>query len=1166
MKLKFKKQDYQTEAVNAVVDCFAGQPKQEGIRYKVDPGVRKKKNERQQELAVDDAQAGFKNHELQLNVQQMLENIRTVQHRQNLPQSNAVVKTKASSINLDVEMETGTGKTYCYIKTMFELNKRYGWSKFIVVVPSIAIREGVAKSFEITAEHFMEEYGKQARPFIYDSKQLHKVESFSSDGGINVMIINSQAFNTRGKDARRIYEELDDFQSRRPIDVIKANHPILILDEPQKLEGKKTAESLAEFNPLAILRYSATHKTEHNKIHRLDALDAYNQKLVKKISVHGISVRGLSGTNAYLHFSGIQISTSKPPLARIEFEVNRKSGIKKELRQFGKGDNLYELSGNLDEYKGFVVSDIDANTDTVHFTNGVILEVGDTAGDVNEATLRRLQIREAVRAHLEKEQNLFYQGIKVLTLFFIDEVAKYRKYEEGEELAGEYAQMFEDEYNLALNDWLQLENSPYQQYLKEIKAEKTHNGYFSIDKKSKHLVDPKVKGKGAEVQADDVDAYDLILKDKERLLSHREPIRFIFSHSALSEGWDNPNVFVICTLKHSDSSIRKRQEVGRGLRLCVNQHGDRIDSGPSVHQTNVLTVVASESYKEFTAGLQKEIGESLSARPQKAEPNYFMGKVLITPEGEIQVTEQMAKQIYRYLLKNDYVDDNDAITSTYHVAKENDTVERLPEELEKYAPQVFKLIDSVFNPAELNDLCQNGRRAKPNPLNKGNLERKEFQTLWGRINQKAAYTVHFDSDELVKKCISALERELKVTRLTYTVERGEQDGQITFDGVKSGDSFKIKENRTQTVSISAHSAVKYDLIGKLSEDTQLTRATVATILKRVNKAVFSMYRTNPEDFIRKVGTIINEQKATMVVEHLTYDPVEDRHELDEIFTVNKHPDFSRAVKADKHVYDYVFWDSANEKNFVEQLDKSAEVVVYSKLPKGFYIPTPVGTYNPDWAVAFKEGAVKHVYFVAETKGSMSTMELRKIEECKIECARRFFKGITSDRIKYDVVDSYSKLMEIVSADSPLLSSHTSVESVEFGADVYAYRILPQLIRESGGSMPIKQAVLAYALLADADLRSQLNVGTHQKWEQRFDQEVAIGQFRAALERLVKQEYIRWKGDALNGQLELDEWAKDETEALIIEDAKVALAMARQLPEPLQQASTVIKQILEALAA
>ena len=636
MKLKFKKQPFQTDAVNAVVDCFAGQPKTEGVNYRIDPGktVLTSKID-QTQPGFDYAQSGFKNRELVLTKDQLLANMQVVQQRQDLPQSTTLVSTKVCAVNLDVEMETGTGKTYCYIKTMLELNRRYGWSKFIVVVPSIAIREGVYKSFEITAEHFMEEYNKRARFFIYNSKQLHHLEQFSSDGGINVMIINVQAFNATGKDARRIYEELDDFQSRKPIDVIAGNHPIMIIDEPQKVEGVKTVESLAKFKPLAMLRYSATHKTEHNKIHRLDALDAYNQKLVKKIAVRGITVRGLTGTNAYLYLESIQIS-SGPPVARIEFEFKQQTGIKRMVRKFGKNDNLFDLSEGLSQYRGFVIADIDAVNDTVTFTNGEVLEAGEATGDVNEATLRRIQIREAVKAHLEKEQALFPLGIKVLSLFFIDEVAKYRRYDDGVEQPGEYAKMFEEEYHDALNDIPLLQDKPYRKYLNAIKAEKTHNGYFSIDKKSNRLVDPIVGARSTE--ADDVDAYDLILKDKERLLSLDEPVRFIFSHSALSEGWDNPNVFVICTLKHSDSNIRKRQEVGRGLRLCVNQAGDRIDSGANVHDINLLTVVASESYKDFTAGLQREISESLSTRPRKADEAYFTGKILKTPEGDVNVT------------------------------------------------------------------------------------------------------------------------------------------------------------------------------------------------------------------------------------------------------------------------------------------------------------------------------------------------------------------------------------------------------------------------------------------------------------------------------------------------------------------------------------------------
>lgn len=1015
MKLKFKNDlSFQTEAVNAVADCFAGQPKSEGVSYRLDPGVKPEKvGSVQPKLypapAADLAQSGFKNRDLVLTGQQILDNIHSVQQRHNLPQSVALVASKACKVNLDIEMETGTGKTYCYIKTMFELNRRYGWSKFIVVVPSVAIREGVNKSFEITADDFLKEFGKRIRPFIYNSKQLHHLEQFSSDGGINVMIINVQAFNARGKDARRIYEELDDFQSRRPIDVIKGNHPIMILDEPQKLEGAKTAEALKEFGPLAILRYSATHKTEHNKIYRLDALDAYTQKLVKKIAVRGITVRGLTGTNAYLYLESIDISPSAPPVARIEFEVKQQTGIVRKSRKFGKGDNLFDLSGGLAQYKDFVISDIDANQDTVTFINGEMLTAGEATGDVNEITLRRIQIREAVKAHLEKEQALFSQGIKVLSLFFIDEVAKYRRYVEGGELPGEYAQMFEEEYKNAINDLPLLVDVPYRKYLDGIKVEKTHNGYFSIDKKSNRLVDPTVGARSTE--ADDVDAYDLILKDKERLLSLEEPVRFIFSHSALSEGWDNPNVFVICTLKHSDSSIRKRQEVGRGLRLCVNQAGDRMDGGDNIHTINQLTVVASESYKTFVGDLQKEISESLSARPRKADEAYFTGKVFKTEKGDVAVTEQMAKQIYRYLLKNDYTDDKDAITSIYHEAKKAETLAPLPPELAPYSAQIIQLIDSVFSDAALPTI-DDGRKTKANPLN-ANLEKAEFKALWEKINRKAAYAVHFETAELITKCVATLDKELVVTKLRYTIERGEQSDSISYDDMVSGQGFTMKENESDSLNYSIHSVVKYDLIGKLAEDTQLTRKTIAEILKRIKPTVFAQYRVNPEDFMLKVARTINEQKATAVVEHLSYDPVEDCHRLNEIFTVDKQQDFSRAVKTNRHVYDYVFTDSKIERAFVTELDKSAEVVVYAKLPRGFFIPTPVGNYNPDWAIAFKEGKVKHIYFVAETKGSMSTLELKEIEKCKIQCARKFFARITSEQVKYDVVDSYAKLMDLV---------------------------------------------------------------------------------------------------------------------------------------------------------
>jgi len=1010
MKLKFKRQAYQTAAVEAVADCFAGQPLETGLGYRVDPG--KASSDPQGRFAAVDELTGFKNPEIVLPQSKLLENIQAVQRSQNLPMSQELAVNEVCGVNLDIEMETGTGKTYCYIKSMFEMNKRYGWSKFIVVVPSIAIREGVHKSFEITAEHFLEDYGKRARFFIYNSKQLHELESYSSDAGINVMIINVQAFNARGKDARRIYEELDDFQSRRPIDVIKANRPIMILDEPQKMEGKKTLDSLKEFNPLMIHRYSATHKTQHNKVYRLDALDAYNQKLVKKIAVRGISTRGLSGTNGYLYLESIEVSASKPPVARMELEVREKSGVKRRVRKVGRNDNLFDLSGELNQYKGFVVADIDAVTDTVSFTNGEEIRAGEATGDVNEATLRQIQIREAVKAHFEKEQMLFDRGIKVLTLFFIDEVAKYRKYSDAGEEPGEYALMFQEEYDRQREEVIGLfDETPYAKYLNGIDTERTHNGYFSIDKKNR-LVDPKVAKRGELAgQADDVDAYDLILKDKERLLSFDEPVRFIFSHSALREGWDNPNVFVIGTLKHSDNTVSRRQEVGRGMRLSVTQSGDRMDDAATVHQVNVLTVVASESYKDFVAGLQKDISESLSDRPRVADEEFFTGKVLKTETGDVPVTPQMAKQIYRYLVKNDYTDDTDQIAEAYHEAKKEGELAELPDELKPHADQVFKLIDSVFSDAQLPDITDD-RTPKTNPLSK-NIEKKEFLDLWNRINQKAAYTVHFETDELVRKCVRALDKELKISPLQYTVHRGEQVDQATAELLSGGEAFEVKETETTEHRASVHSAVRYDLIGKLAEATQLTRPTIARILKGVAKPTFDQFRSNPEDFIHGAGRIINEQKATVVVEHLAYDPIGGEHDLS-IFTHEKPKEnFRKAMKVDRHVYEYVFTDSKNEREFVGELDTSVEVVVYAKLPRSFFIPTPVGNYNPDWAIAFQDGKVKHVFFIAETKGSMSTLELRELEHAKIKCARKFFAKITSDQVKYDVVDSYGKLMELV---------------------------------------------------------------------------------------------------------------------------------------------------------
>lgn len=924
-------------------------------------------------------------------------------------------------------METGTGKTYCYIKTIFEMSKRFGWNKFIIMVPSIAIREGVQKSLQMTADHFAEQYQKKARFFTYNSKRLHELESFSSDAGISVMVMNIQAFNARGADNRRIYDELDDFQSRKPIDVIAANRPILILDEPQKMGGKATLDALPEFEPLFIIRYSATHTVQHNLVHRLDAVDAYNQKLVKKIAVRGIQTRGIAGTSAYLYLQNIEIS-KQSPVAHLDMQVQLKTGdIKRKVRRIRQGDNLFDLSGGLEAYRDrFVVSQIDAVTDTLEFTNGLVLSAGDVEGDLSEEQLRRIQIRETIAAHLEKEQRLFSQGIKVLSLFFIDQVAKYRDYSQPDE-KGEYARIFEEEYQDAVDNYLgelELDNSAYRDYLRTISAEKTHNGYFAIDKKKSQLVDPKFAAKTG--ISDDVDAYDLIMKDKERLLSFEEPTRFIFSHSALREGWDNPNVFVLCMLKQTESasSISRRQEVGRGLRIAVNKLGERMDNPEQVHETNVLTVVANESYSDFVVGLQKEMLEELAARPRKANEDYFKGKLVETEQGQHEITPEEATLIHRYLIRNDYIDNEDNLSESYHAAYKSDTLATLPNELLAIAEPVKGLIASVFTNAAL-PLPQDDRKNKTNHLNEDNFYKKEFQELWGRINHKAVYAVDFDSEELIKNASRVLDAELQVTLLQYGVQTGTQKDSFTSEDLGRGDTFKVEESRKEEERKSVISTIKYDLLGKIAENTELTRKTVAEILSKVNENTFYQYQLNPEHFISEASRLIQEQKATAVINSLTYNLTDKSYADSEIFTVTQAgQDFSEATeRLKKHVYDYVVTDSSTERKFAKALEVSNEVVVYAKLPSKFFIPTPVGNYNPDWAIAFAftEGNIKHIYFVAETKGTMSSMGLRALENHKIECARKFFLELAKKQdnpsVRYEVVDSYEKLMDVVESVS-----------------------------------------------------------------------------------------------------------------------------------------------------
>ncbi|MBF8984658.1 DEAD/DEAH box helicase family protein [Lutibacter sp. B2] len=1002
MKLIFKEQQFQLDAIKSVVDCFSGQVNQKS-KFTLE---RLDKQIRYEEKGNIEENIGYRNKKIQINETAVLQNIKKTQRKNNLHESEKL----DGMYNITVEMETGTGKTYTYIRTMYELHKKYGWSKFIIVIPSVAIREGVYKTFEITKDHFMEIYGHKINAFIYNSKQLHKIEDYASTSKISVMIINSQAFNARGKDARRIYMELDEFGSRKPIDVLAQTNPIVIIDEPQSVEGKKTKESLKDFNPLCTLRYSATHKEDFNKVYRLDALDAYNEKLVKKIKVKGINVKTSTGTDSYLYLEKIKLSKGAP-VAMLEHEKKTNNGIKKVLRPVTEGYNLYQHSENMEEYRGYTVSEINGFTNTVKFLNGEILTLGEARGDVNELTFRRIQIRETIKSHFKKEKELFHKGIKVLSLFFIDEVAKYRRYDEdGNTLTGEYEKIFEEEYTKALNEYITLEDSKYNKYLKSINVKDTHKGYFSIDKKNR-MIDSKLKR--SETSADDVDAYTLIMKDKETLLSFKEPTRFIFSHSALKEGWDNPNVFQICTLKHSDSTMKKRQEVGRGLRLCVNQKGERMDEfylEEDVHKINELTVIASESYESFAKGLQNEIAETLSDRPKKADDEFFLNKIIKNARGEeLKIDKKMAKLINKVFYKNDYIDDEDKLTDTYFEAVENGTVE-VPKDIEEYKADIIELVKGIYVEGHSNQV-ENDREGNIEKLEvNANFQKEEFQTLWKKINIKSAYEVKYDTEKLINNSISALDHDLEVSEISYqiregTLENTENKETLATKGFKDGKMY----NKTIKTNISEQ--IKYDLIGELVDKTNLTRKTVIKILTGIRPETFYLFKRNPEEFIIKAARLINDKKAALIVESITYSVLDDTYDT-RIFIENKSSGKlgQNAIEVNRHIYDYLIYDSKVEKDFADILENTKEVLVYAKLPRGFKISTPVGNYSPDWAIAFDKEQVKHIYFIAETKGTTDKKQRSEVENLKIECAKKHFAKISNDTVKYKAVATYDDLL------------------------------------------------------------------------------------------------------------------------------------------------------------
>ena len=1053
MQFKFKVQQYQTDAADAVCDVFEGQPNQGAAAYLRDLGRMQTRDHGPASLfafSLGGPEEGYANAPVTLAGATLLDNVRRIQRKNQLPESNSLFRGMGAC-QLDVEMETGTGKTYVYTKTMFELNRRYGWCKFIVVVPSVAIREGVFMSLQNTEQHFFEQYGRKINYFVYDSDRLNELDAYSQSSDICCMIINMQAFNTSMKEgssnkaARIIFDERDEFGSRRPIDVIAANRPIVIVDEPQKMgkKGGATQKGIERFNPLFVLGYSATHKEKHDLVYALDALDAYNQRLVKRIEVKGFALKNMRGTDGYLYLRDIVVSKNRAPQAVIEFKKMTASGkVRKVTQRFGEGDDIYLATGDtlLEAYRGYqiasgndgIVPPQDGRPGYVRFLNGEQVFIGEVYHDSAAEDMQRIQIRETIKSHLQKEEALFRRGIKCLSLFFIDEVAKYRDVSGGGATVG-YGRVFEEEYAALVEERLatptadDLADDSYVRYLRRDSAHAVHDGYFSIDKKGNSVESKKEKkadvAEGIGINDDDARrGYELILKDKERLLSFEEPVRFIFSHSALREGWDNPNIFQICTLKESGSETSKRQEVGRGMRLCVDQNGDRQDAqllgADDVHHVNLLTVIASESYETFVRDLQSDIRKTLRERPQKVEMEMFSAHPIQVDGVTVEFTPEESNRVWRTLLRDGLIDDDMPTSEFREKVDDGSFVEyfvlKLPDAIadEPHARAVEVLVRSVYDEHALDGMVGRAEeKVCENSLN-DNFKRREFQELWRRINRQHAYTVSFSDDELRSKAIARINGDLQVSKLQYTLTVGAQRSEAKRDQLAAGASFDAHRAETHDVGNDPVGSVAYDLVGEVAQAAAITRRSAAAILAGIDSRVFELFRVNPEEFIKKAAALIVGEKAAMVVEHVCY------HEIDRvydtaIFTERMPDNASRAYEAKKNIQRFVFPDSEGERKFAEDLDLHDEVVVYAKLPRTFQIPTPVGNYAPDWAIAFKEGSVRHVFFVAETKGTMDTLDLSGVENAKIACAKKLFNQMSTTDVRYHNVATYDDLMEVM---------------------------------------------------------------------------------------------------------------------------------------------------------
>lgn len=1005
MKIQFDSSlGYQQEAIDAIVDIFKGQEACDSNFTVYSPEFLAK----QQNFEFTDI--GYGNR-LTLTEGQLLENIQNIQLGNGLKPSS---RNEIDRNNLDftIEMETGTGKTYVYLRTIVELYKKYGFSKHIIVVPSIPIKEGVYKSLQITKQHLRELYDNfNYNFFIYDSSKLNEVRDFSTNDGLEIMVINIDAFSKSfenpedEKKTANIIHRYNDSLGYKPLELIKNTNPVIIIDEPQTTMStplrKKAVQSLS---PLATIRYSATHKKDEkiNMMYKLDAVDAYERKLVKQIEVGSVQTEGVNN-QAYIRLIDVKLSKGFP-VAKLELDVFSKGSISRKTISVNKNDDLEQLTDRA-EYEGYIIKDIYAvsGNEYIDFTSkDEVIKLGEAIGDVDEHQIKTALIRKTIEEHLDKEVILNPQGIKVLSLFFIDTVSKYRIYDEdGNAVNGDYAQIFEKEY-------LKLIKKPkYQDLFKDIKdlevnASDVHNGYFSIDKKAKKSNAKEkfeyFKDTKGTTSADE-DTYSLIMRDKEMLLSFDSSLRFIFSHSALKEGWDNPNVFQICTLKDAGGSeIRRRQEIGRGLRLCVNQDGERVYG----HEVNTLTVMASESYKDFVDNLQKEIESETGIKFGLLEKHSFGDVVLeIIDEEIVYLGQEKSNELYNFLIEKEYIDAKGKVQDKLRIALKEDNVE-LPEELTKDPKVVSQILNTLKQTAGKLDI-KNTADKQLVKVNKRVLDSPEFKELWERVKFKTTFSVDFNSDSLIDQCIKTIDDSLKITRgkLIYTKAKIG----ITVGGVEGVE----EPNSTGIYSLDDEVQNLPDIVSYLQNETQLTRKSIVKILTGSLKLKY--FKINPQKFIEGCIDIINEQMRVHIIDGIQYKKIgnsdcysQELFENKELFGYLK----SNLKTSEKSPYNYVVYDSNIESTLATEFENSSNISVYAKLPSWFIIDTPLGTYNPDWAVLWKDENEEKLFFVVESKGSTGLFDLRPKELAKIDCGKKHFNAIGSEMIvaseMSDVVD------------------------------------------------------------------------------------------------------------------------------------------------------------------